>query len=101
MAKMLEGVEDEVTGYREIIMREISSHKQFARITVLTGLGLIALGGMIAFFAADYVTLGYLLLLVGVLRLFNTLYDLGREDSLKRSLAALDERLERLRLRVD
>ncbi len=98
LAKILE---DEVTGYRKIITREISSHKLFSQITVLTGLGLIVLGGMIAFLAVDYATLGYLLLIVGVLRFLNTLYDLQREDILKRSLAALDEEFGRHGLNAD
>src|SRR5712692_6339167 len=88
-------LEDELTWYREVITREIQSHRLFSRITVLTGLGLVALGGAIAFYSADYATLGFLLLLVGALRFLNTFYDLQREDSLKRSLRALDEKLGR------
>ncbi len=88
-------LEDEVNRYRELITREIQSHRLFSRITVVTGLGLVALGGTIAFYSADYATLGFLLLLVGVLRFLNTFYDLQREDSLKSSLRALDEKLVR------
>ena len=53
---------------------------------------LLALGGGITYYSADYASLGYLLLIVGLLRLLNTFYDLQRGDDLKRSLKDMDEK---------
>ncbi len=84
--------EDELKEYRGIIVREIRSHRLFSRITLLTGVGLLVLGGTIAYSSLDFAPLGYLLLIAGGIRFLNTFYDLQREDSLKKSLKAVEQK---------
>jgi hypothetical protein len=91
---------DELGQYREIVEREIRNHRLFSRITLMTGAGLIGLGVLIAFYSPDLISLGYLLLFVGVLRFLNTFYDLQREDHLKKSVRRVEERFGRREARL-
>ena len=86
---------DELAQYREIVEGEIRNHRLFSRVTLLTGAGLIVLGALIAFYSPNLISLGYLLLFVGVLRFLNTFYDLQREDRLKKSVRRIEERFGR------
>jgi hypothetical protein len=86
---------DELAQYREIVEGEIRNHRLFSRVTLLTGAGLIGLGAVIATYSPDLISLGYLLLFVGVLRFLNTFYDLQREDHLKKSVRRIEERFGR------
>jgi hypothetical protein len=91
---------DELAQYREIVAGEIRNHRLFSRITLLTGVGLIGLGIVIAISSPDLSALGYLLLFVGFLRFLNTFYDLQREDRLKKSVRRIEERFGRRETRL-
>lgn len=91
---------DELAQYREIVEGEIRNHRLFSRITLLTGAGLMGLGAVIAINSPDLISLGYLLLFVGVLRFLNTFYDLQREDRLKKSVRRIEERFGRTETRL-
>ncbi len=84
-----ENPEDEASEYRRILLKEVSNHRLFARVTVITSFGLIGLGAALANYSL--VTLGYLLVIVGVLRFLNTFYDLQREDKLKREMRRIEK----------
>jgi hypothetical protein len=55
----------------------------YAKILVATGLGLIVSGWVVAQY---YSPLGLLLIIVGILRTINSIYDFTREDSLKKKM---------------
>jgi hypothetical protein len=85
-------LEDQVIRYRRVLEREVASHRLFSRIALVTGAGLV-LGGIAATYY--YASLGWLLVIVGILRLLNTLYDLQRKDDLDRKLEQLDREFGR------
>jgi len=72
-----------VTVYNRIIADEVRDHALYAKILVGTGLGLIVSGWLIEQY---YSPLGLLLILVGILRTINSIYDLQRGDSLKKKM---------------
>lgn len=69
-----------------VLEKEVASHRLFSRITLVTGVALILVGIV----ATYYSSLGWLLVLVGILRVLNTLYDLQRKDDLDQKLKQLD-----------
>jgi hypothetical protein len=72
-----------VTVYNRILVDEVRDHALYAKILVATGLGLIVSGWVLAQY---YSPLGLLLIIVGILRTINSLYDFQREDSLKKKM---------------
>ena len=72
-----------VTVYNRIIADEVRDHALYAKILVGIGLGLIVSGWLIEQY---YSPLGLLLILVGILRTINSIYDLQRGDSLKKKM---------------
>jgi len=74
-----------------ILEKEVRHHRLFSLIGIITGLGLLGLGLTLAYFLF-YTSLGYLLILVGILRIANSLYDLQREDRLKGELKRLERK---------
>ncbi len=91
---LMKGLEEEVLAYQGILVDEVRNHKQFSRITMLTGFGLLVLGVALLLY---YPPLGWLLLIFGVLRVLNSVYDFQREDELRRRLRLLEERFGRHR----
>ncbi len=83
----MQRLEDQIVRYRMVLEREVASHRLFSRITLVTGVALI-LGGITASYY--YPPLGWLLVIVGILRVLNTLYDLQRKDALDQKLKQLD-----------
>ncbi len=83
------GYEEELVAYREALRDEIRAHRNFFRVTILTGFGLLIGGILILNY---YTPLGWLLVLVGTIRGLNSLYDIQREDMLKKKLRELEER---------
>lgn len=77
--------------YRGVLVREIRVHRVYSRVATVTGLGLLGLGLGISF---SYSDIGWLLVLVGILRAVSAIYDLGRKDQLQQSLTRLDEKAE-------
>jgi len=77
--------------YRGVLVREIRVHRVYSRVAAVTGLGLLGLGLGISF---SYSDIGWLLVLVGILRAVSAIYDLGRKDQLQQSLTRLDEKAE-------
>src|SRR5215469_7667356 len=69
--------------YDRILNDELRNHILYAKILVITGVALILLGIVLIPY---YSPLGLLLILVGVLRSLNCVYDLTREDSLKKQM---------------
>ncbi len=88
-------MDNEAREYRKVLEEEVSSHKLFSRLTLLTGLGLIALGFTISIYAISITTLGYLLVLVGTLRFLNSFFDLQRKDKLQVELDQLENQFKR------
>ncbi len=72
-----------VAVHNRILSDEVREHALYAKILLATGFGLILLGFLIA---AIYTPLGLLLILVGILRAVNSVYDFKRGDSLKRKM---------------
>jgi len=66
---------------------EVAPHRAFSRIALATGVMLLLAGIPLAYY---YTPIGWLFVLVGVLRLVNALNDLLRKDDLKRKLELLD-----------
>jgi hypothetical protein len=64
-------------------------HRTYSVVAVVTGLGLVGLGIVIS---PSYSDLGWLLLLVGILRAVSAAYDIGRKDQLQKSLERIDEK---------
>ena len=85
-------LEQELGEYRQVLMKEVRTHRQFSRIAILTGCGLLV-GGVVTLYY--YAPLGWLLVIVAVLRVLNSLYDLQREDELQRRLRQLEDRFGR------
>lgn len=85
-------LEDQVTKYRRVLEGEVASHRLFSRITLATGAGLVLAGVAITYY---YASLGWLLVIVGILRVLNTLFDLQRKDDLDRKLKQLDREFGR------
>ena len=85
--------EDGVRGlgpeYREVLMKEIKMHRSYSVVAAITGLGLLGLGIIVT---PSYSDLGWLLVLVGLLRTVSALYDFGRKDHLQKSLEKIDEK---------
>ncbi len=82
----MQRLEDQIMRYRMVLEKEVASHRLFSRITLVTGVALILVGIV----ATYYSSLGWLLVLVGILRVLNTLYDLQRKDDLDQKLKQLD-----------
>jgi hypothetical protein len=66
-----------------ILSDEVRDHALYAKVLLTTGFGLILIGLLIA---TIYLPLGLFVVLVGLLRAVNTLYDFRREESLKRKM---------------
>lgn len=92
-----EGAIDLGAKYREVLVKEIRTHRSYSLAAGITGLGLVGLGVLIT---ASTSVLGWLFVLFGILRLVSALYDMGRKDSLQKSLERIDEKAG-LRLRSD
>jgi hypothetical protein len=84
-----DGVRNLGPEYRGVLVREIRMHRTYSVVAVVTGLGLVGLGIVIS---PSYSDLGWLLLLVGILRAVSAAYDIGRKDQLQKSLERIDER---------
>lgn len=84
-----EGIRGLGIEYRGVLVKEIRAHKVFSRVAAITGLGLLGLGIAISFSFSD---LGWLLVIVGILRAITALYDLGRKDQLQQDLTRIDEK---------
>ena len=72
-----------VATYERLVKDEAKNHRLFAKTLLLTGLAMILAGLLVT---AYYAPLGLLLLIVGTIRAINSVYDFGREDSLKRKM---------------
>jgi hypothetical protein len=72
-----------VTVYNRILTEELRDHALYARVLVATGLGLVVFGFVVAQY---YFPLGLLLIIVGILRTINSIYDFQRGDSLKKKM---------------
>lgn len=83
-----EGAIDLGAKYREVLVKEIRTHRSYSLAAGITGLGLVGLGILIT---ASTSVLGWLLVLLGILRLVSALYDMGRKDALQKSLERIDE----------
>ena len=85
--------EDGVRGlgpeYRGVLVKEIKMHRSYSVVAAITGLGLLGLGIVIT---SSYSDLGWLLVLVGLLRAVSAVYDFGRKDQLQKSLERIDEK---------
>jgi hypothetical protein len=66
-----------------ILTDEVRDHALYAKVLLGTGFGLVLLGFLLT---ALYTSLGLLLILVGVLRTINSVYDFKRGDALKRKM---------------
>lgn len=86
---VLDVLREEVSEYRGILVKEIGSHRSYARSMLATGLGLLGLGIVLTFY---FSFLGYLLVIVGLIRSLNTYYDITRQDELRLSLKQLDRK---------
>ena len=86
-------LEDQATRYRRVLEKEIASQRLLSRITLATGVGLILAGIATTYY---YYPLGWLLILVGILRALNTFYDLRRRDDLDLKLRQLDREFGRV-----
>jgi hypothetical protein len=69
--------------YNRILADEVRDHALYAKVLLGTGLGLTVSGFVVAQY---YPPLGYLLILVGILRTVNSIYDFQREDSVKKKM---------------
>ena len=72
-----------VAVHNRILSDEVRDHALYAKVLLATGFLLILLGALLTQY---YAPLGLLLILVGVLRTVNSVYDFKREDSLKRKM---------------
>ncbi len=70
----------------------MASHRLFSIITLVTGVAFI-LGGVVATYY--FGSLGWLLVIVGIIRVLNTGYDLQRKDDLDQKLKQLDREFGR------
>ena len=75
--------------YRGVLVKEIKMHRSYSVVAAITGLGLLGLGIVVT---SSYSDLGWLLVLVGLLRAVSALYDFGRKDQLQKSLEKIDEK---------
>ena len=73
--------------YRGVLEREIRMHRAYSRVVAVTGLGLVGLGILLTGYFSG---LGWLLVLVGILRAVSAVYDLGRKDQLQKSLDRIE-----------
>jgi len=69
--------------HNRILIDEIHDHALYARVLLATGIGLLLVGVVLSLY---YPPLGLLLVLVGLLRTINSVYDFKRGDSLKRKM---------------
>jgi hypothetical protein len=72
-----------VAVYNRILSDEVRDHALYAKVLLATGFGLILVGLLIA---TIYAPLGLLLVLVGLLRAINSIYDFRREEQLKKKM---------------
>jgi hypothetical protein len=79
----LDSIKKLVAVYNRILSDEVHEHALYAKVLLATGFGLIAVGVAVAQY---YLPLGLLLILVGVLRTINSIYDFQREESLKKKM---------------
>jgi len=82
-------LEEENLEYRRVLEKEVSAHKRFRRVTLFKGLALL-LGGIAVYYS--YPPLAYLMILVGMLRVLNSVSDLQRAAALNRELRRLEEK---------
>ena len=75
--------------YRGVLVKEIKMHRSYSVVAAVTGLGLVGLGILVRSSSSD---LGWLLVLVGLLRAVSALYDFSRKDQLQKSLERIDEK---------
>ncbi len=74
--------------YNRILNDEVHDHALYAKVLVVTGLGLIVFGFVVAQY---YFPLGLLLIIVGILRTINSIYDFQRGDSLKKKMRLIKQ----------
>jgi hypothetical protein len=72
-----------VAVHNRILSDEVRDHAAYAKVLLATGFGLTLLGFLIITY---YAPLGLLLILVGILRSINSIYDFKRGDTLKRKM---------------
>lgn len=71
-----------------ILSDEVRDHSLYAKVLLGTGFGLVLLGFLLT---SLYEPLGLLLILVGILRTINSVYDFKRGDSLKRKMTLVKQ----------
>ena len=79
----VDGLKKLVAVHNRILIDEVRDHALYAKVLLGTGFGLILLGFLMTSY---YAPLGLLLILVGILRTINSVYDFKRGDSLKRKM---------------
>ena len=79
----VDGLKKLVAVHNRILSDEVQDHALYAKVLLGTGFGLVVLGFLITSY---YAPLGLLLILVGILRTINSVYDFKRGDSLKRKM---------------
>ena len=80
---MVDDLKKLVSVETRILSDEVRDHALYAKVLLATGFGFL-LGGLLL--ATLYPSLGWLLVLVGILRTINSVYDFRRGDSLKRKM---------------
>ncbi len=75
--------------YRGVLVKEIKMRRSYSVVAAVTGLGLVGLGILVRSSSSD---LGWLLVLVGLLRAVSALYDFSRKDQLQKILERIDEK---------
>lgn len=83
--------------YNRFLSDEVRDHALYAKVLLGTGLGLIGSGFLVAQY---YSPLGLLLILVGILRTVNSIYDLQREDSLKKKMRLVKQEFGEILLQL-
>jgi hypothetical protein len=71
-----------------ILKDEVRDHLLYMRVMLLTGIALILVGYAVLTYISP---IGILLVLFGILRLINSVYDLIREDSLKKKMRLITQ----------
>ena len=66
-----------------ILKDEVRDHLLYMRVMLLTGIALILVGYAVLTYISP---IGVLLVLFGILRIINSVYDFSREDSLKKKM---------------
>ena len=84
-----EGIGGLGSEYRGVLVKEVRMHRSYSVVAAITGIGLMGLGVLVS---SSFSDLGWLLVLVGLLRAVSALYDFGRKDQLQKSLERIDDK---------